>query len=83
MGVRTGTKGPLLFDWACIPILHRWQDDETSYSERDLSAPLHMTGSQIEKPITNDVRVTSSKKLYLLLSKTKEIALKMLRATTL
>lgn len=27
LSVRTGTKGPLLFDWACIPILHRWQDD--------------------------------------------------------
>lgn len=22
-----GTKGPRLFDWACVPILHRWQDD--------------------------------------------------------
>jgi SRSO17 transposase len=28
LSVRTGTKGPLLFDWACIPILHRWQDDK-------------------------------------------------------
>jgi len=26
--VKTGTKGPLLFDWACVPILHRWQDDK-------------------------------------------------------
>ena len=26
--VRTGTKGPLLFDWACVPILHQWQDDK-------------------------------------------------------
>jgi hypothetical protein len=25
--VRTGTKGPLLFDWACVPILHHWEDD--------------------------------------------------------
>ncbi len=25
--VRTGTKGPLLFDWACVPILHQWEDD--------------------------------------------------------
>jgi SRSO17 transposase len=22
-----GTKGPRLFDWACVPILHRWVDD--------------------------------------------------------
>jgi hypothetical protein len=22
-----GTKGPRLFDWACVPILHRWDDD--------------------------------------------------------
>src|SRR5712692_1069071 len=25
--VKTGTKGPLTFDWACVPILHRWEDD--------------------------------------------------------
>lgn len=28
LSVRTGTKGPLLFDWACIPILHQWADDQ-------------------------------------------------------
>ena len=28
LSVRTGTKGPLFFDWACVPILHRWQEDE-------------------------------------------------------
>ena len=28
LSVRTGTKGPLFFDWACLPILHRWQDDK-------------------------------------------------------
>jgi SRSO17 transposase len=22
-----GTKGPRLFDWACVPILHRWEED--------------------------------------------------------
>jgi SRSO17 transposase len=27
LSVRTGTKGPLFFDWACLPILHRWVDD--------------------------------------------------------
>jgi hypothetical protein len=25
--VKTGTKGPLTFDWAVVPILHRWEDD--------------------------------------------------------
>jgi SRSO17 transposase len=28
LSVRTGTKGPLSFDWACLPILDRWQDDK-------------------------------------------------------
>src|SRR5713101_6636279 len=28
LSVRTGTKGPLLFDWACLPILHQWADDK-------------------------------------------------------
>jgi SRSO17 transposase len=22
-----GTKGPRLFDWACVPILHRWENE--------------------------------------------------------
>jgi SRSO17 transposase len=25
--VKMGTKGPLLFDWASVPILHQWEDD--------------------------------------------------------
>ncbi len=28
LSVRTGTKGPLLFDWASLPILHQWADDK-------------------------------------------------------
>ncbi len=28
LSVRTGTKGPLLFDWACLPLFHRWADDQ-------------------------------------------------------
>ncbi len=31
LSVRTGTKGPLFFDWACVPILHRWQDDQSHW----------------------------------------------------
>ncbi len=28
LSTRCGTKGPRLFDWAVVSILHRWQDDE-------------------------------------------------------
>jgi SRSO17 transposase len=27
LSMSQGTKGPRLFDWACVPILHRWEDD--------------------------------------------------------
>jgi hypothetical protein len=27
LSMSEGTKGPRLFDWACIPMLHRWEDD--------------------------------------------------------
>ena len=27
LSMSEGTKGPRTFDWACVPILHRWQDD--------------------------------------------------------
>ena len=27
LSMSDGTKGPRLFDWACVPILHRWQAD--------------------------------------------------------
>jgi SRSO17 transposase len=27
LAMSEGTKGPRLFDWACVPILHRWEDD--------------------------------------------------------
>lgn len=28
LSMSEGSKGPRLFDWAHVPILHRWQDDE-------------------------------------------------------
>jgi len=31
LSVRTGTKGPLLFDWVCVPILHHWADDQSHW----------------------------------------------------
>jgi len=27
LAMSEGTKGPRLFDWACVPMLHQWQDD--------------------------------------------------------
>jgi len=27
LSMSEGTKGPRLFDWACVPMLHRWEDD--------------------------------------------------------
>jgi SRSO17 transposase len=27
LSMSEGSKGPRLFDWACIPMLHRWEDD--------------------------------------------------------
>lgn len=27
LAMSEGTKGPRLFDWAALPVLHRWQDD--------------------------------------------------------
>jgi SRSO17 transposase len=28
LSMSEGSKGPRLFDWAYVPILHRWEDDE-------------------------------------------------------
>jgi len=28
LSLSEGTKGPRLFDWALVPLLHQWQDDE-------------------------------------------------------
>jgi SRSO17 transposase len=27
LSMSQGTKGPRLFDWACVPLLHRWEED--------------------------------------------------------
>ena len=27
LSMSEGSKGPRLFDWACVPMLHRWEDD--------------------------------------------------------
>jgi SRSO17 transposase len=40
-----GTKGPRLFDWASVPILHRWEDDGCHWLliRRSLTDPLLKT----------------------------------------
>jgi hypothetical protein len=40
-----GTKGPRLFDWACVPILDRWEDDGRHWLliRRSISDPAEKT----------------------------------------
>ena len=41
LSMSEGTKGPRLFDWARVPVLHRWQDDGCHWllMRRSLSDP--------------------------------------------
>src|SRR5205085_6732067 len=41
LSMSEGTKGPRLFDWACVPILHQWQQDGRHWLllRRSLSDP--------------------------------------------
>ena len=41
LSMSEGTKGPRLFDWACVPILHRWEEDGCHWLliRRSLSDP--------------------------------------------
>ncbi len=41
LSMSEGTKGPRCFDWACVPILHRWEDDGRHFLliRRSLTAP--------------------------------------------
>ena len=41
LSMSEGTKGPRLFDWAAVPILHRWEDDGRHFLliRRSLSDP--------------------------------------------
>ena len=41
LSMSEGTKGPRLFDWACVPILHRWEEDGQHWLliRRSLSDP--------------------------------------------
>jgi SRSO17 transposase len=42
LSMSEGTKGPRLFDWACLPMLNRWEEDECHFLlvRRSLSDPL-------------------------------------------
>jgi SRSO17 transposase len=41
LSMSEGTKGPRLFDWACVPLLHHWEDDQRHWLliRRRLEAP--------------------------------------------
>ncbi|HXX77955.1 MAG TPA: IS701 family transposase, partial [Ktedonobacteraceae bacterium] len=41
LAMSEGTKGPRLFDWAVVPILHQWEDDGWHFllMRRSLSDP--------------------------------------------
>ncbi len=41
LSMSEGTKGPRLFDWATVPVLHRWEDDGRNFLliRRSLSDP--------------------------------------------
>jgi SRSO17 transposase len=45
LSMSEGTKGPRLFDWAAVPILHQWQDDGRHWLliRRSLSDPTEKT----------------------------------------
>ena len=45
LSMSEGTKGPRLFDWACVPILHRWEEDGRHWllMRRSISNPREKT----------------------------------------
>jgi hypothetical protein len=45
LSMSEGSKGPRLFDWACVPILHRWEDDRRHWLliRRSITDPLQKT----------------------------------------
>lgn len=47
-----GSKGPRLFDWACVPILHRWEQDGHHFLlvRRNLSNPDEQTSYVVFAP---------------------------------
>jgi SRSO17 transposase len=52
LSMSEGTKGPRLFDWACVPILHRWEDDGCHWLliRRSINDPAEKTYSFVFAP---------------------------------
>ena len=59
LSVRTGTKGPLFFDWACLPIFHRWQDDKRHWllMRRIPNDPTEKTSYRVFGPIGTTLEI--------------------------
>ncbi len=52
LAMSEGTKGPRLFDWARVPILHQWEDDRQHWLliRRSISDPTEKTYSFVFAP---------------------------------
>jgi SRSO17 transposase len=52
LSMSEGTKGPRLFDWAALPILHRWQDDGRDFLliRRSITDPTEKRSSLVFAP---------------------------------
>lgn len=52
LSMSQGTKGPRLFDWVAVPILHQWEDDGKHWLliRRDLADPNEKTYSFVFAP---------------------------------
>src|SRR3989440_7545775 len=52
LAMSEGTKGPRLFDWACVPILHQWEEDGRHWllMRRSLTDPQEKAYSFVSGP---------------------------------
>jgi SRSO17 transposase len=58
LSMSEGTKGPRLFDWVRVPILHQWEDDGQHWLliRRQLSAPFERTYYLVYGPQTTTLQ---------------------------
>ena len=58
LSMSEGTKGPRLFDWACVPILHRWEDDGCHWLliRRSISDPAEKVYYFVFAPKAHEMR---------------------------
>lgn len=58
LSMSEGTKGPRLFDWVRVPILHHWEDDGQHWLliRRQLSAPFERTYYLVYGPKTTTLQ---------------------------